>query len=216
MTPSRVPPSVLPPSSGLAPPRLPPSFPTTCGNTRKIRRPRANARPMAGHTSRRPLYGVPPPIFWTAARTSSSSAATATRKLQRGRKQKRGHWRRSSVNVFFLHGEGCRGGFLLASGLVSETVGMRRPTLRSRFKKGFSVTIDSLCGGQQKNKGGRKHWTIRNGTMWNIACFLVVFDLSGLRSRPATLGPFLGDVWHAGVYRDHRGRSTVLCGAGAL
>lgn len=111
--------SVCPsPSSGLAPAQTPsptsPFLPHYPWKYTKIRRPWASARPLAGHTSRRPLCGVPPPTFWTAARTSSSSAATATRKLQR-RKQKRRHWRRSSVNVFFCTARG-PGGFFARIG----------------------------------------------------------------------------------------------------
>lgn len=103
-----------------------------------------------------------------------------------------------------------RRGGLLASGLGSETVGTRSPTSCSRIVKGITK--------RRAAKRSGKLLTIGSGTMRTVRFFSLRFV--GLWSRPEPEpSPFPGgsvDVRHAGVCEGRRGRSTVLCGAGAL
>lgn len=103
-----------------------------------------------------------------------------------------------------------RRGGLLASGLVLETVGMRSPTSCSRIAEGITKRLAAKRSG--------KLLTIGSGTMRIVRFFSLRFVGFMEQARAGAL-PFPGgsvDVRHAGVCEGHRGRSTVLCGAGAL
>lgn len=208
MAPTRVP---LPFPGGLAPAQTPSSapqrFPPPVRRTRSGKPgPTLGLVPSAppAESSR----GFLPPVSRPATEKHSRRQLQQLLKTSnRGHTKKREHCRRSGGHVLFL---ARRRGGLLASGLVLETVGMRSPTSCSRIAEGITKRLAAKRSG--------KLLTIGSGTMRIVRFFSLRFVGFMEQARAGAL-PFPGgsvDVRHAGVCEGHRGRSTVLCGAGAL